>query len=180
MRSNFSSNGPDCGVRWCLRQRKTPKVVPQLHQSLPATKISPQVVIYVSFSADSRQCPVLTLREYERKTSAFRRPEDKNPLFLSYQKPSVTAATIARWLKTALSQAGIDTTVFRAHSTRAASISAAVLVGASMKDIMDSAGWTRESTFENFYHKPVVRPAMGGSVLGSTHHLSKFVLTWGL
>ena len=107
----------------------------------------PRVVAYGRFSEDSRLCPVLTLREYERKTSDFRRSEGKDPLFLSYQKPfkPVTAATIARWLKMALSQAGIDTAIFKAHSTRAASTSAAVLAGASMKDIMNSAGWTSES-----------------------------------
>lgn len=36
-----------------------------------------------------------------------------------------------------LSTGGIDTAVFKAHSTRATLTSAAVLAGASMKDIMD-------------------------------------------
>ena len=48
--------------------------------------------------------------------------------------------------KEILNEAGINTTLFKANSTRAA----------STKDIMKMADWSRESTFEMYYHKPLV------------------------
>ena len=94
------------------------ELVPGLTKTRRASQ-PPQIVAYGRFSEDPKLCPVSTLREYERKTNAFRRSEDKNPLFLSYQRPfkPVTAASITRWLQTTLAQAGIDTAVFKAHST---------------------------------------------------------------
>ena len=46
-------------------------------------------------------------------------------LLLSYTKPHerVTKATIARWIKTGVTIAGVDTLVFKAHSTRSALLS---------------------------------------------------------
>ena len=48
-------------------------------------------------------------------------------LFLSIQKPfkAVSCDTISRWLKSVLDMAGIDATIFTAHSTRTASTSCA-------------------------------------------------------
>ena len=48
-------------------------------------------------------------------------------LFLSTKRPHhpVTSATIARWIKQGMSKAGVDTSLFGAHFTRAASTSAA-------------------------------------------------------
>ena len=50
--------------------------------------------------------------------------------------------------------AGIDISQFKAHSTRAASTSAAAASGVPMKDILKTANWSRESTFQKFYLKP--------------------------
>ena len=73
--------------------------------------------------------------------------------FISYRKPHnpVTSSSIARLLKEFLNQAGVNTT---AHSTRVASTSTAKMAGLSTKDIMKMADWSRESTFETYYHKP--------------------------
>jgi hypothetical protein len=43
--------------------------------------------------------------------------------------------------------AGIDTSIFKAHSTRSASTSAATKLGVPLQDIMSSAGWSSNSTF---------------------------------
>ena len=105
----------------------------------------PCVTFYAEFHQDTRLCPVTVLREYERRTGKFRRDtsetvRERDPLsFLKPFKP-VTSTTIARWLKNAMSQAEIDTSVFKAHSTRAASASAASHAEASMREIMGSVG----------------------------------------
>ena len=63
--------------------------------------------------------------------------------------------TIARYVKLFLGDAGIDTTVFTAHSTRSASTSKANNLGLSMKDIAKAAGWSTEHSFQRFYKLPV-------------------------
>jgi len=75
-------------------------------------------------------CPVTTLQAYELKTQEFRHlgnSEEKKTLFLSWigKHDPVTGSTIAQWLKTCLQEAGIDTGVFKAHSTRGAAASKA-------------------------------------------------------
>ena len=62
----------------------------------------------------------------------------------SYQKPHrpVSKDTVSRWLKMELQLAGIDTSTLSAHSTRAASTSAAKAQKLSITTIMASAGWS--------------------------------------
>ena len=62
-------------------------------------------------------------------------------------------------------QAGVDTTAFKAHSTRLAATSAAHVAGVSVADIMKTADWTRESTFRRYYYKPIQDSAFGHSIL---------------
>ena len=54
-----------------------------------------------------------------------------------------------------LSLSGIDVSIFKAHSVRAASVSAAKLNFVSTQDILDRADWTQEKTFQRYYDKPV-------------------------
>ena len=51
-----------------------------------------------------------------------------------------------------LEQAGIHA---NAHSTRSAATSAAFAAGMSIKNIIDTANWAKESTFKRFYCRPV-------------------------
>lgn len=125
----------------------------------------PRQAFYSSF-AEKKVCPVDTLRHYERKTAGFRSDGDeKIPLFISFYKPykPVRPATISRWIKNMLAKAGVDAN-FKAHSTRAASTSAAKNRGVATKDILCAADWSRESTFQRFYYKPV-QHAFGKAIL---------------
>ena len=58
-------------------------------------------------------------------------------------------------VKTVLNLAGIDTAKYTAHSTCSASMSAAKTMDIAIDIIMESAGWTQESTFVKFYKKPI-------------------------
>ncbi|CAC5380314.1 unnamed protein product [Mytilus coruscus] len=49
----------------------------------------------------------------------------------------------------------VNTSMFKTHSTRGASTSAALKAGVSVNSILKSAGWTNESTFRQFYNRPV-------------------------
>jgi len=109
-------------------------------------------------------CVSETLDCYINTTKGIR---NSTKLLVSYIKPykEVTSSTIGRWVKTALGQAGSDTGVFSAHSTRCASTSKA-LMSVSTDVILATAGWNEESTFRKFYNKPIaVTNQMSVSVL---------------
>ena len=101
-------------------------------------------------------CVVKHLEQYIYQTQDKRSTEKQ--LLISFQKPhkAVSVDTISRWIKTVLQQAGIDTKVFGAHSTRSASTSAAKANSVSLETIMKSAGWSQESTFTKYYQMPIV------------------------
>ena len=103
-------------------------------------------------------CPVQCFQTYEEATAPLRQ-EGVSQLFLAVTKPHapVASSTIARWLKSVLASAGVDTHTFSAHSTRGASTSAASMAGLTTKQILDTADWSSESTFKDFYHRGDVR-----------------------
>ena len=76
-------------------------------------------------------------------------------LLISTQKPykAVSTDTLARWLKLCLQNAKIDTDIYKAHNTRAASSSAAKSSGVPITTIMDSVGWTSTQTLRNIMTK---------------------------
>ena len=104
---------------------------------------------------DSTLCPVQTLQLYLNRTVDWRQNMEKTRLFLSLIRPHhpVTSATIARWLKQVLKEAGVSDE-FSAHSTRATAVSIAFDKGVSVSDIMKTADWSSESVFKKFYYKP--------------------------
>ena len=67
-------------------------------------------------------CPVLALKAYLDRTAHLRHSDDMN-LLISQRKPHkcVVSQTLAWWMKNIMAAAGIDTTVFKQHSTRSAS-----------------------------------------------------------
>uniref|UniRef100_A0A1X7VS99 Tyr recombinase domain-containing protein n=1 Tax=Amphimedon queenslandica TaxID=400682 RepID=A0A1X7VS99_AMPQE len=67
---------------------------------------------------------------------------NENRLFISFikQHNAVTSSSIARWLRTTLEEAGIDS-VFGAHSIRGASASAAARGGVTLREILEAASW---------------------------------------
>ena len=63
--------------------------------------------------------------------------------------------------------AGIDISIFTAHSTRSASASAAADSGITSSDILKAADWSTESVFRKFYYRPTHDPLYGQTVLSS-------------
>ena len=119
-----------------------------------------------SYQPDNTLCPLLTLKEYLKKTQPLRDTERK--LFISIIQPhkGVSRDTISRWTKSGLKSAGIDTSQFTAHSTRAASSSKAKERDVPLDVILATAGWCLATTFHKFYHKPIVQqPTLAETVL---------------
>lgn len=103
-------------------------------------------------------CVFTTLKSYMDRTQELRN-DDANFLFISLKKPhkSVTTDTIGRWIKEILCASGVDVTIFKAHSTRHASTSAASRSGLNLEEIRKRAGWSEKSrVFATFYNRPLV------------------------
>ena len=111
---------------------------------------------FKNFDKKPAVCVVCTLKAYLERTKYLRRQEDQ--LFISFCKPfgPVSKDTISRWLKSVLEEAGIDTAIFKAHSTRAASCSRAKKDCVPIDDILKTAGWSNKRTFEKFYDKVII------------------------
>lgn len=136
---------------------------------LTKTRVPGKDVIFFfpALKGNVQLCPVPCLREYIKKTENHQNQSgDSQPLFLATQRPysPVSSTSIGRWLKLTLQDAGIDISVFKAHSTRGASSSAARQSGVSVKDILTAADWSRETTFNRFYYRPRHSVSFGTAV----------------
>ena len=122
-----------------------------------------------SFPEDKNLCVVECLREYEARTKDMRPviAGQENKLFLSIVQPHkpVASGTVARWVRSLLQAAGIDTSQFKPHSVRGASASAAARGGVALSDILALACWSSDSTFRRFYYRPVLHPEASRAVL---------------
>ena len=120
------------------------------------TKSPATVVNVVSYPGDKRICIVNYLKAYLARTEKLRQ---SRKLFITTTTPheGATLSTMSRWVKTTLSLAGIDTTVFSPGSTRAAAANAADRAGVPLQTIMSKAAWKTPTTFNKWYKKPVVQ-----------------------
>ena len=131
----------------------------------------PREVTYYAFEESEALCPVTTLAVYERRTADLHNTcQDTNPLFIACVKPHkpVTSCTMSRWIRNLMQASGINVSVFKSHSTRAASTSAAIKLGVSVKDIIKTANLISESTFKRFYLKPI-NSDFGNAVLSGKY-----------
>lgn len=128
--------------------------------------------IYPKFSQCPRLCPVECLSIYLEKTRQWRPSSDnmQQLLFLALKKPHkpVSSATLSRWLKEVIHLSGIKGDIFKGHSVRAASTSAAKRAGLSIGTILSMADWTNRSTFNKFYYKPSLPVLFGTTVLSAS------------
>ncbi|XP_031329436.1 uncharacterized protein LOC116160392 [Photinus pyralis] len=109
------------------------------------------------FTENPKLCVATALKQYLTATKG-RRTSVRDFLFLTYKKPYRTASkqSLSRWVKDTLEEAGIDTRIFKAHSTRHASTSKAFDLGVPLEVIRQTAGWsTNSKTFCQFYNRPI-------------------------
>lgn len=101
-------------------------------------------------------CAARTIKDYMKRTESLR-IIGNDQLFLTHQKPFKPAnkQTISRWIKETLQLAGVDTSTFKPHSVRHASTSSALKKGITLENILNTAGWSRPSTFTKFYLREV-------------------------
>ena len=125
-------------------------------------------ILIRAYNNDKKICPVTTLFEYLKTTKSLRNHEQR--LFISYIQPhhKVSRDTISRWAKSVLDIAGIETSIFTGHSTRAAAVSEAKEKDIPLDLILKTVGWKSENTFRTFYDKPIIETVdMGAALLSS-------------
>ena len=105
-----------------------------------------------AYNNNKKICPVFLLKYYMKRTKKLRHD---GQLFINHQMPhkAISKDTISRYVKTTLSKAGINTTKYSTHSTRAASTSAAAKASVDITTIMKAASWNNSSTFTKFYKR---------------------------
>ena len=152
----FECREPD-GIRFVL------PVLTKTQRSGPSKE-----VFFPSFPSDPLLCPVSCIELYKEKTQDIRERLESRRLLITAKKPHrpVSTATIARWIKDVLQASGIDISTFKAHSTRGAATSAAKAAGVSGNDILKTASWTSESTFNKFYYRPRSSSVFARGALG--------------
>lgn len=116
-----------------------------------------------SFPENKLLDPKRAIYEYLKRTEEFRNKDDKKEfkLFLSINKPHkpVTSQTLSSWIVNTIKMAyklqNKSIKNVRGHSTRSIGPSWALFKGANIKNILDSADWSRANTFIKFYLKDV-------------------------
>lgn len=110
------------------------------------------------YHLDRRVCAVSLIKDYINKTHDLREKDDH--LIISFVKPhkAVHVDTIRRWIALIMTAAGINTDLYKPHSTRAASTSKAKFKLVPLVQIMGSAMWSKSSTFGRFYDKIIDVP----------------------
>lgn len=103
-------------------------------------------------------CVASTLKRYINVTKNLR-PNNADFLFITHKRPYVVASkqSVSRWVKQTLKMAGINTDIFKPHSTRHAATSAAHNRGVSIECIMQAAGWLQQTTFTRFYKRQLIQ-----------------------
>ncbi|XP_066932297.1 integrase/recombinase xerD homolog [Clytia hemisphaerica] len=116
---------------------------------------SPTKIKLFRFQENLSLCVCHTIDEFLSRTKERRGTETR--LLISHIKPyrRVSTDTVSRWLKTIIGLAGIDTKIFKGHSTRSATTSKASSLGISVREILERANWTNESTFQKFYNRKI-------------------------
>ncbi|KAK2560686.1 hypothetical protein P5673_016448 [Acropora cervicornis] len=127
-------------------------ITDEVKQTRIATHIPP--LSFVAYPKDKKLCIISHQQEYLKRTTPFRK--DSKQLLLRHIKPHgpVRKDIISRWCKSVLSSAGINTSKFKGHRTRAASSTHLADNGISIKDIILPEGWSNERTLQQFHHKP--------------------------
>ena len=99
---------------------------------------------------DPSLCTMSTLAEYFLRAEKLR---SSSKLFITFIRPHtpVSTSTVGRWIKSVLSNAGIDISVFKAHSVRGAAVTNAYIKDVPVAEILRTADWRNERTFRKYY-----------------------------
>ena len=108
-----------------------------------------------AYSHNPAICVVKTFQDFLIRSKPLRGKTTR--LFIASILPHgpISRDTVSQWIKSTMSQAGIDLSIFTPHSTRSAATSAALRYHVPLSSILATAGWSNADTFRQFYNRPV-------------------------
>ena len=108
---------------------------------------------FYNFPGDSKLCVCKAIDSYLERSNVW--GVEESQFLVSHIKPHkpVSPSTVSRWLGQVLAMAGINTEVFKAHSTRAASSSKAEVTGVSLTDIIKQGHWSQTFNLSKILQK---------------------------
>jgi site-specific recombinase XerD len=116
----------------------------------------PHRLVQLACTLPRSSCAVCTLRIYLARTNEHRDDIcNRDHLFLSYDGSftPVSSQRLAKWIVNVLQRAGIDTSIFKAHSVRSASATQLINQGVTVDQVMRQAHWRSRSVFTKFYDR---------------------------
>ena len=107
---------------------------------------------FYNFSGENKLCVCKAIDSYLERRSVWK--VGKSKFLVNHIKPHkpVSPSTVSKGLGQVLAMAGIDTEVFKAHSTRSASSSKAEVTGVSLTELNKDTG-PRPQPFKDFTEK---------------------------
>ena len=98
---------------------------------------SNQSVVYRAYVEDELLCPVKFIYAYLAQRSEIV-TKDFTEFFITFGKPHHPASkdSLARWVKEVMGNSGVATEIFKPHSTRVASNSAAYKLGMPLQEVL--------------------------------------------
>ena len=129
----------------------------KLHKSWSRGQSLLSLKIY-AFPSDKALCLVAALDCYIERSSFWREKNQTCQLLVSFIKPqnAVAKSMVSGWVKQILIMSGINTEIFKPHSTRSVSSSHARLSGLLLLDILKRGSWFNKTTWGRFYNKPIL------------------------
>ena len=115
-----------------------------------------QPVVYRAYVEDELLCPVKCIYACLAQRSEIV-TQDFTEFFITYGKPRHPASkhSLARWVKKVMGNSGIDTEIFKPHSTRVASNSAAYKLGMPLQEVLKRGQWSNADTFFTYYFREI-------------------------
>ena len=115
-----------------------------------------QPVVYRAYVEDKLPCPVKCIYAYLEQRSEIV-TQDLTEFFITFDKPPHSASkdVLGRWVKEVIGNSGIDTEIFKPHSTRVASNSAAYKLGMLLQEVLTRGQWSNEGTFFTYYFREI-------------------------
>ena len=111
-----------------------------------------QPIVYRAYVEDELLCPVKCIYAYLAQRSKII-TRNFTGFFITFGKTHYPASkdSLARWVKEVMGNCGIDTEIFKPHSTRLASYSAANKLGMPLHEVLKRMQWSNLGTFFTYY-----------------------------
>ena len=126
-------------------------IEPLLKSNSP--KSPARALTFCAYREDRRICVIKCITHYLKR---IKHPRTSTKLFISTLSlhDGMTKDTLARWLEIILCKTGMDVSILKPHSTKAAA-SSATFKGTDISNVLKTAGWKNESTCAKFYKRPI-------------------------